>query len=470
MKEDIILHTRAVKLISACLSAGIAVGSITTHECGSSKEVALQSPMLLASGSSFNIFEDSYEEEDVEAIETAFVPVSYGNASLNINDYTFVAMTSYTDVASEFGNNPADPITYDGGKYWINSDVIVIAAKNEKPSEVEANKPDNNVADTDENSEEDSEENSEEDTGVKNLVIGDSVIRISYTNVWSLVKLESGFQGFVRNSILSDTEITPVPTATPTPTDTPTPTPKPASRNTNTPTPKPKATATPVPSSDEDSSSGSSSSSSDYKETEISKTVYASCALNTRSGPGISYSLLSTLSVGTAISVVAETDNGWYKSSSGYYVKASLCLDNEPTATPTPEPSSSSGGSSSMGDTSTDFATFIKSFIGCKYVSGGASPSGFDCSGFVMYCYKTYYGIDLPHGATSQSYKGYEVDPDDIQVGDIICFDRNGDGTMEHSALYVGNDTYVHAQSSKTGVVASTYSSAKNIAHIRRVL
>lgn len=124
-----------------------------------------------------------------------------------------------------------------------------------------------------------------------------------------------------------------------------------------------------------------------------------------------------------------------------------------------------------MGDTSTDFATFIKSFIGCKYVYGGSDPyKGFDCSGFVMYCYWTYYGIDLPHGATSQSRKGYEVSADEIQVGDIICFDRDGDGTMEHSALYVGNDTYVHAQGSATGVVSSKFSSAKNIATIRRVL
>ncbi len=457
------MYNRAIKLVSAVISAGIAVGSISAHECGSVKEVALQSPNLFAGGSSFNIFEDDYEEENIEAIETAFMPVSYGNARLDINDYTFVAMTSYSDVASEFGNNPADPITYDGGTYWLNSDVIVIAANDNKDNYVEQKletKPDGG-----EDEEEASDEESQEDSEIKNLLIGDTVVRISYTNVWSLVKLSNGTHGYVRNSTLSDTEITPVPTATPTPTDTPTPTPKPASRNTNTPTPKPKATATPVPKSD-DSDSGSSGS-SDYNETEVSKTVYASCALNTRSGPGISYSLLSTLSVGTAISVVAETDNGWYRSSSGFYVKASLCLDNEPSPTPTPEPSSSGG--SSMGDTSTDFATFVKSFIGCKYVSGGASPSGFDCSGFVMYCYKTYYGINLPHGATSQSYEGYEVDPDDIQVGDIICFDRNGDGTMEHSALYVGNDTYVHAQSSKTGVVASTYSSAKNIAHIRRV-
>ena len=222
-------------------------------------------------------------------------------------------------------------------------------------------------------------------------------------------------------------------------------------------------------------SSSSTTTKNGVKETKVSKTVYATTSLNTRSGPGISYSLLSTIKEGTKISVVAETDNGWYKSSSGYYVKASYTTTKAPSsgsgskATATPKPSSG-GSSTKVGDKSGDFAKYVKSFIGCKYVAGGSSPTkGFDCSGFVMYCYKNYYNISLPHGATSQSKKGKEVAKEDIQCGDIICFDRNGDGTMEHSALYIGNDTYVHAKGAKYGVVADKFSSAKNIAHIRRV-
>ena len=87
-----------------------------------------------------------------------------------------------------------------------------------------------------------------------------------------------------------------------------------------------------------------------------------------------------------------------------------------------------------------------------------------------MYCFKNYYNVSLPHGATSQSKKGKEVSKDDIQCGDIICFDRNGDGTMEHSAIYIGGGKYVHAKGAKYGVVEDNFSSAKNIAHIRRVL
>lgn len=70
----------------------------------------------------------------------------------------------------------------------------------------------------------------------------------------------------------------------------------------------------------------------------------------------------------------------------------------------------------------------------------------------------------------SVSNSGEEVDPDDVFDGDIICFDRDGDGVMEHCGMYVGNDIYVHVLPDK-GVVASCYSDVKSeIGTIRRVV
>ena len=443
------MNIRVFKVVSAFVAAGISVSAIGMQECGSTSEVSLQSPSLI--GPNAVPFEELYSPAlDIE--ETGIVPLSRGNVTVDINDYTFIANTTFSDVVQGYGMDPEDPIIYDGGTYWISGATVCIASGDGGANQL--------------------------DVG---LNTGDTIIRVSYTREWSLVKLEDGTQGYVRNSFLSadEVELEPIevatPTPTPEPTNTPTPTPVPSSDSgsSDTPTPEPEETeAEPEPTEE------TAEPEEEFHEAAVDYTVYASCALNTRTGPGISYTCLSTLAVGTAIEVVAVTDNGWYKSADGFYVKASLTMDTAPTPTPAPTPSSSGGGggsssssSSYVGDTSSDFATFIKSFIGCRYVYGGSSPStGFDCSGFVMYCYSTYYGISLPHGATSQSSRGYEVDPSDIQVGDIICFDRDGDGTMEHSALYVGNDTYVHAQSSATGVVASTFSSATGIAHIRRVL
>lgn len=447
------MRNRLINIASAVVAAGIAIGCVSAYECGSSEEIDLQSPSLL--GPDAVPFEELFYGRDLQAEETAYVPVSLGN--FDINDYTIIAVSSYSDIASEFGTDPSDPITYDGNTYWIVSDAVLVSAKDAK-AEGEGD---------DEADEDDGEDENEDE--VTELKIGDAVTRISHTREWSLIKLADGKQGYVLSTHLSATKVDPEDESTPTPTPVET-----SSSDSETDTSSSTSYDDYDYDDDDDDDggysepedSGSSTPAKDYEEWDVDFTVYSTCALNTRTGPGISYTLLSTLATGTEIYVVAETDNGWYKSSDGYYVKASYTSDTKPTPTPVPE---YHGGGGSDVDWS-DFASYIRSFIGCRYVYGGADPSGFDCSGFVMYCYQTYYGITLPHGATSQSYKGYEVSASDIQVGDIICFDKNGDGTMEHSALYVGNDRYVHAQSSATGVVESVFSQASGIATIRRVL
>ncbi len=442
------LYSKLINIASAVVAAGISVGSVSAYTCGSANEIDLQSPSLL--GSDAVDFEDLFYGEDLQAEETAYMPVSMGN--FDINDYTIQAVSTYTDIASEYGSDPSDPVTYDGAEYWLLNDLFLIPAKSE-------------------NGDSDQED---EDT-ISSLKLGDEVTRISYIRDWSLIKLSNGQQGYVLSSKLSPTFIDPETYVAPTPapvedddSD------EDSSSSSDSSSGSSSSSSSSYDDDDDDddepsdSSGSSSSSGNDYEETPCDFVVYSSCALNTRTGPGISYTLLSTLAPGTAIHVIAETDNGWYKSDDGYYVKASFTMDTEPT--PTPVPYYDDDDDDDDEDWS-DFASYIRSFIGCRYVYGGASPDGFDCSGFVMYCYMTYYNIDLPHGATSQSYCGYEVDPDDIEVGDIICFDKEGDGIMEHAGLYVGNDTYVHAQSSATGVVESCYSSAKwKIGTVRRVL
>lgn len=439
------LQNRLLNIVSAVVAAGIAVGCVSAYNCGSVKEIDLQSPSLL--GPDAVPFEDLFYGQDLQAEETAYIPVSMGN--FDINDYTIIAVASYSDIASEFGTDPSDPITYDGGIYWILTDAVLVSAKTDK-------------AEDEEDDDSDDDDNENEDT-VTELKLGDTVTRISYTREWSLIKLADGKQGYVMSSHLSPTKVDPEAEATPIPTE------DTSSSDSDSEHDTPSYT---YDDDDDDNyeepeDNSSSTPAKDYEEWDVDFTVYSTTALNTRTGPGISYTLLSTLSTGTAIDVVAETDNGWYKSADGYYVKASYTSDTKPTPTPVPIYYDDDDDGD---DSWSDFASYIRSFIGCSYVYGGADPSGFDCSGFVMYCYQTYYGIYLPHGATSQSYKGYEVSASEIQVGDIICFDKNGDGTMEHSALYVGNNKYVHAQSSATGVVESNFSSATGIATIRRVL
>lgn len=287
---------------------------------------------------------------------------------------------------------------------------------------------------------------------VTSLDKGITFVRISYDSSWSYVRTEDGQEGYVDNSVMEDTvmaeDVTPTPTSTPAPTATPAP------------TRAPTATPTAAPESQ-------------VSETSCDMTLYATCSLNARSGPGITYSKITTYQTGDAIHVVATTDNGWYKTEAGYYVKSNYCSENMPTATPTPVPqetTTETSTSTDAADTSSDFATFVRSFIGVPYVYGGCSPSGLDCSGLVRYCYKTYYGITLPHSARLQAQLGTEVSASEITCGDIVCFDYDEDGSIDHSGLYIGGNTVIHASNSRGQVTSATFSSMTHVTTIRRVL
>ncbi len=112
------------------------------------------------------------------------------------------------------------------------------------------------------------------------------------------------------------------------------------------------------------------------------------------------------------------------------------------------------------------------SLIGSPYVSGGNSPSGFDCSGFVQYVYKMV-GISISRSSSTQMYDGVAVNYSDIMPGDIINWGHSS-GVATHSALYVGNGLMIHATNPSQGVLLSNVAawergSADKIIGVRRI-
>ena len=80
--------------------------------------------------------------------------------------------------------------------------------------------------------------------------------------------------------------------------------------------------------------------------------------------------------------------------------------------------------------------------IGVRYVYGGSSPSGFDCSGLVAYVYGRL-GVQLPHNAAAQYAYGSPVDLRHLEPGDLVFFHGLG-----HVGLYIGQGRIIHAPQS----------------------
>ncbi len=93
----------------------------------------------------------------------------------------------------------------------------------------------------------------------------------------------------------------------------------------------------------------------------------------------------------------------------------------------------------------TDVVEFARTLLGIPYRSAGADPSGFDCSGFVLYVFKEF-GIEMPRSSHEQFAAFPTVPRDELQPGDVVFF--NGLG---HDGIYIGKGRFIH--SSKPGDV-----------------
>ena len=116
----------------------------------------------------------------------------------------------------------------------------------------------------------------------------------------------------------------------------------------------------------------------------------------------------------------------------------------EPEPEPEPEPDPEPAPSDNKGAA---IVATAKKYLGVRYVYGGASPSGFDCSGFTMYLYRQF-GYSLPHTASGQYANcGYKVSRSELQPGDLVFFTSSGNGgRINHVGVYIGGDQVIHAR------------------------
>jgi cell wall-associated NlpC family hydrolase len=203
-------------------------------------------------------------------------------------------------------------------------------------------------------------------------------------------------------------------------------------------------------------------------------------SVNLREGPDSRYKKVGTINSNEQVDLIGKHKD-WFKIRRGDGSEAWVFSDflsttervirrvpattNFPALPVVTARSSVPGASASLADipASGDVASYATRFVGSRYVWGGASPSGFDCSGFTSYVYRQF-GVSLPHSAAGQFSTRYGASVgsmDNLAPGDLVFFVNTGGGRgITHVALYIGGGRIVHAMTPRYGVqISSIYES-----------
>lgn len=206
--------------------------------------------------------------------------------------------------------------------------------------------------------------------------------------------------------------------------------------------------------------------------------------VNLRSGPSTSSGSVGTVSNGETCYILGLNE-GWYKvlyNNRPCYIRSDFLelteIPYENQASPnSPQyyrhgkavgtvPSGSAGsagtsvdsGASVSGASGSEILAEAQNYLGTPYVNGGASPSGFDCSGFVYYVLKQC-GY-APYRTPADQYKqGTAVDKSDLQPGDIVFFAGTYASGISHVGIYAGNGRFIHSPNSRSTVSYSSLTS-----------
>jgi cell wall-associated NlpC family hydrolase len=199
----------------------------------------------------------------------------------------------------------------------------------------------------------------------------------------------------------------------------------------------------------------------------ISKTgLINTTVANVRSTANIDSAIVIKLQKGQKVSITASEGN-WYKISVngkvGWIAKSLIKIQAANTSRGTdveredeievPDDDSLDGSKSELANS---IISLARKYMGVRYVYGGSSPNGFDCSGFAQYIYSKN-GIKINRTAAQQSKQGVHVKKSDLKPGDLVFFDTDGRKSyINHVGIYIGSGRFIHASSGRRRVIIGT--------------
>ena len=193
--------------------------------------------------------------------------------------------------------------------------------------------------------------------------------------------------------------------------------------------------------------------------------------LNMRSGPGTENSIVTKLYEGSVAKIIG-INNAWFKvqygGATGYispdYVSI-VPYKSTVTASAPAAVSSSSGTATAASGTRQQIIDYAAQFLGCKYVYGGNTPSGFDCSGYVKYVFK-HFGVELTRTSASQYSTSVRIKKSELKIGDLVFFSQTaGSSKVGHVGIYVGGGQFIHAAAPGKGVRYDSLNSSYYSSH-----
>ncbi len=146
--------------------------------------------------------------------------------------------------------------------------------------------------------------------------------------------------------------------------------------------------------------------------------------------------ILRVTSYGESVEITGVS-GAWYRVNAGGmtgYIRSDFVELGEYTEAP--------AANATIGE---QIVAFAKQYMGVPYVWAGSSPSGFDCSGFVSYVFKSN-GYQTNRTAAAIYQNGVAVDKSELQPGDAVFF-ASSSQAIGHVGIYIGDGQFIHASS-----------------------